>query len=547
MSARLPAEAIDLARERRVDPAIYLGVAVAIAISVVVVYMPILALPAVGAALAVLVLNLGERVPRVFLWILMALLIGYAFLGRGLAHVGAPPVYVGEMAVGLALLTLAIRLGRLSFGPFEWLIIAFMLWGAARTLPFYGTYGQDSLRDAVLWGYAVFALAIPAALSTDTFPNARTTRVTPFRQDSGSLTLQDQNWGASRLQSRDRTRTILGTFQTCVPLFLLWVPIVGLIASGVEFPKGPGSDVGIVGFKGGDMGVHLGGIAAFLALGLYSETPGWRLPLAAVWTAWLGAVVVAGGHNRGGLVAAGISMLVAFAFRPTARAVQFAGIVGLIVLVAAIANIRIDIGDSGKEISVDAMSRRITSVFGNDDDEALEGTRSYRLEWWDKIVGYTFGGPYFWGGKGFGVNLATDDGFQFEAEESHRAPHNSHMTVLARMGVPGLALWIVMQAAFGVSLFLAMRRAQTAGLTRWASIDAWLLIYWLAICINTSFDPYLEGPQGGIWFWSIIGIGLYVLRLQARDLDEHERAERRRIFMHARLRAKAGAMKDVQA
>jgi O-antigen ligase len=322
---------------------------------------------------------------------------------------------------------------------------------------------------------------------------------------------------------------MLRAFQICVPLFLLWVPTVGLIASGIDFPHGPGSDVGIVSFKGGDMGVHLGGAAAFLAFGLYSENPGWRWPLGLLWVSWLAGVVVAGGLNRGGLLAAGISLLVAFAIRPSVRMIQFAGIVGLIVLVAWIANLRVDIGDSGKHISVDEMTKRVSSVFGNE-DEALEGTRAFRLEWWGEIASYTFTGPYFWGGKGFGVNLATDDGFQFDAEETLRAPHNSHMTVLARMGVPGFAMWIALQAAFAVSLWIAMRKAQSAGLTRWASIDAWLLVYWLAICLNASFDPYLEGPQGGIWYWSMIGIGIYVLRLQRIEIDQVERARRRRAY-----------------
>jgi hypothetical protein len=32
--------------------------------------------------------------------------------------------------------------------------------------------------------------------------------------------------------------------------------------------------------------------------------------------------------------------------------------------------------------------------------------------------------------------------------------------------------------------------------------------------INTSFDPYLEGPQGSIWFWTVFGLGLAALQLQ---------------------------------
>ena len=57
---------------------------------------------------------------------------------------------------------------------------------------------------------------------------------------------------------------------------------------------------------------------------------------------------------------------------------------------------------------------------------------------------------------------------------------------------------------------LAHRRA---GDTATAIVGAWILVYWVAMMVNTSFDPYLEGPQGGIWFWSLFGLGMVVMRL----------------------------------
>jgi hypothetical protein len=47
----------------------------------------------------------------------------------------------------------------------------------------------------------------------------------------------------------------------------------------------------------------------------------------------------------------------------------------------------------------------------------------------------------------------------------------------------------------------------------WLRVQAWLFIYWLAAMINLSFDPYLEGPHGGIWFWSLMGLGLAATRV----------------------------------
>jgi hypothetical protein len=35
--------------------------------------------------------------------------------------------------------------------------------------------------------------------------------------------------------------------------------------------------------------------------------------------------------------------------------------------------------------------------------------------------------------------------------------------------------------------------------------------------INMAFDVYLEGPQGGIWFWSVLGLGVAALTIQDRQ------------------------------
>ena len=461
-----------------------------------VLYAPVLAMPLAVILISTALLGLGDDLRKLFLGSLGTLLVGYAFFGRGLAHVGMPPIYVGEMVLGLALLTIISRLDRLKLGPVEWLLIAFMGLGLLRTIPYYGTYGLDAPRDAVLWGYGIFAIAVPLALT----PN-------------------------SNLEG------VLKNYQRLVPFFLVWVSLAVLVVPSNALPPGPGSDISILGFKGGDMSVHLAGAAAFIALGLYTEGGG-RFPIGYLWLAWIMAVGVAGGINRGGLLAATTGILLAFALRPTRRVIQLGLITALVLLFMSLFNVEVKLSGD-KVASVDAFAQRFESIFKDNESSQLEGTKEYRLEWWTAIFNYTFKGPYFWGGKGFGINLADADGFQVLADGSLRAPHNSHITVLARMGVPGLVLWLTMLVTFGWSLLSGFIRATRAGLTHWASIDGWLLIYWLAACINASFDPYLEGPQGGIWFWSIIGLGLFALRAQKSELERLKLAERRRIELQS--------------
>jgi O-antigen ligase len=177
---------------------------------------------------------------------------------------------------------------------------------------------------------------------------------------------------------------------------------------------------------------------------------------------------------------------------------------------------KIELGQD-RTLSMTQLRDDLTSIFSVAPTSSLQGTKDFRLAWWSYIVSYTVDGPYFWTGKGFGVNLADDDHFQVTADDSLRSPHNSHMTVLARMGVPGLVLWIAIQSAFGLALVrtILRLRGQSSEDRRWAAILTWILIYWTAMLVDTSFDPYLEGPQGGIWFWAVIGMGLAALRCQA--------------------------------
>jgi hypothetical protein len=200
--------------------------------------------------------------------------------------------------------------------------------------------------------------------------------------------------------------------------------------------------------------------------------------------------------------------------RTTARWLTLILVGVLLVSVVALGDPQIDIGRA-RRLSLDQAISNIVSIIGVGDDSegGLEATKAWRLAWWDSIIGYTVSGPYFWTGKGFGVNLADDDGFQVEADGSLRSPHNGHITMLARGGVPMLTLWILVQAAFLTTVLRAARRARAAGLEVWSRTVGWVVVYWLAAIINMSFDVYLEGPMGGVLFWSIVGLGLAIARI----------------------------------
>ena len=156
------------------------------------------------------------------------------------------------------------------------------------------------------------------------------------------------------------------------------------------------------------------------------------------------------------------------------------------------------------------MVDNLTSVAGSANRGDLDDDKAWRLMWWSKIEDYTFSGPYFWSGKGFGVNLADSDGFQGTdlTGPPLRSPHNSHLTMLARTGVPGFALWVLLGGTWLAMMTAGIRLARRNGDEAWANLILLTMGYWLAIVIDASFDVALEAPMLGVWFWCLFGFGV---------------------------------------
>ena len=404
------------------------------------------------------------RAQHVFFRAVMALLIGYAFMGRGLAHIGIPPLYVGEAVLGLGIIATLLSVRTLPAGPVRLLIIAFMGWGALQTVPYIGRDGVNALRDAVTWGYALFALIVSVSITGRHF---------------------------------DR---ILSVYRTVIPFYCVWTCITLVL---------PEND--LVNTKAGDVGVFLAGIAAFALLGLYSADPKPRVPEAIMWLAWLPAAATVAIFNRGGMVSMVTAGAVVFFLRLPKKwlpPIFFSLLIGLVLIWA---DPKVQLSQAVRPISVSQFVENITSLVTETDSGALEGTKEFRLRWWSDIIDYTINGEYFWTGKGFGINLADDDGFQVYDDHSLRAPHNGHIEILARAGVPGLVLWILLNAALGLGLLRAAVRARSMGRERWVAIDGWLFVAWAAALVNASFDPSLQGPHAGIWFWSMVGLAIVAI------------------------------------
>lgn len=420
----------------------------------------------------------------------MAVLFGYALLGKEFAY-----FFLGEMVllVGCFIFFRSRRLTLIASDPTMLLWGAFASWGLCRTVPFIGRYGFLAVRDAALWGYGLVALLIVA-----------------FVNNSNQISR------ALNTYRRFLVFLVPTTFVMLAVEFTLFVSLPAPPwASQDSFPL----------IKGGDAGVQLA--AAALMMLVFGAQEGIRgkqgISVLRIvgYIAWVGSALIVLIAVRAGFIAivVPIAVLSLLRFQKVGWKVIASGVI-VVVLVAGV--LQADLASftiRGRQFNSEQIAASVTSVFGNSEHTELEGSKEWRLGWWKNIVDYTVFGPYFWTGKGFGVNLAVEDGPPgLTAEQTAlRSPHNGNMTVLARMGVPGALLWLALNFSFAFRLLAAYRRANRMGLRFWAGVNLWVFLFWLAVLANSSFDVYLEGPVGGMWFWTVIGLGVAAVRVQAYE------------------------------
>jgi O-antigen ligase len=86
-----------------------------------------------------------------------------------------------------------------------------------------------------------------------------------------------------------------------------------------------------------------------------------------------------------------------------------------------------------------------------------------------------------------------------------RSPHSIWLTILGRIGLIGLLVFAVMAFVLLHEAYLAARRVSRE------RAPASSLVHWCAVlCLfgAASFGVVLEGPMGGVLFWSFLGLAV---------------------------------------
>ncbi|WGS01442.1 O-antigen ligase family protein [Bradyrhizobium sp. ISRA443] len=418
--------------------------------------------------------NLGDR----YLLLLWGVVLGYAFIGKGFAYLGFPPLYIGEIALltgFIIFLRTSCLIAALASLPSLFLAAA-MAWVMLRTLPFVGMYGFDALRDSVVIMYGGFAFIIIALL----------------------------------LEDPHRINTIVRCYGGFSKIYVLAIPFIFAFNHFMEnyIPNVPGTDVPLILIAPSELGTHLAGAAVFAVVGFRKATPPWIALLVA-------ALAMVCAQSRGGMLAFAVPVTFAALVLGKIRELAIVLVAGLGIFAVAyvlepiFTHYRETASSIERPISTRQIVNNIVSIAG-EGQEQTEGTKEWRVEWWNVIVNNTVYGPYFWTGRGFGLNLAEAAGISDNHRLTRplRSPHNVHMTILARAGVPGLALWGAFLASWLGMMMRTMWIARRRGQTDWAALFLFIACYVMAIVINATFDVTLEAPVQGVWFWCLIGFGI---------------------------------------
>ncbi len=342
----------------------------------------------------------------------------------------------------------------LATAPVLKVLAVFMAVCSVRLVRDLPVYQLDAVRDSSIWYYGIFAfLVAAAAVREPTF-----------------------------------VPRLLRWYRQVLPWYFLWAPIALVLAQvdGLAGISVPGTGTPINSFRFNDIAVHLGLGLAFLWLGVDRLIE--RESTSAARDAWLSivgvlALLVAASQSRGGFLAALGTAAIAFAYLPAGRRrrLVFSVTAGLLVVLTVVWTLDLRLQGERRDVSLQQLTANLASIAGSTDNEELSGTVQWREGFWQQVLNDLLSSQAWLNGIGFGPILP--DRYEVDVGNTNNDPnaqplrsvHNSHLTILARVGFPGFGLWVLLWLTFGVQLVRWVRRRPGGVRDPAAALGVWYL------------------------------------------------------------------------
>jgi O-antigen ligase len=424
-----------------------------------------------------------------YVYVLFAVLAGYMVIGRGFAYIGVGGLYVGEIAVGLALLMLAASDKTVSVfrgfvghraGEVACLMLALSVVYFVRGRL---AYGAEANRDMVILFYVVFAF-FGYAVATDE-------------------------------ALLDRFVKLLGVLFPLCFAYGLTYPF-GDVVRGLSPVVNAGAEAYLFGHYTMNYAFVIGGIFYYL---LVAEPGRWTRACIVVGIATLLAL-----FSRAGYVAFLTLVLAVKFLRPRPR--RRIAVVGYLLLVLAIIAVfgMTEVylpAQNHFRLSLPNIAQRITSIFSHGYvvspemagfERIAQGTKNARLTWSAQALEIMWKDKHaiLWG-KGIGFNLGEVIGFG----AAIRYVHNSYVTLLVLLGTLGAGVVTAFHALVIGGGVRFLRRG--AGMDERAkNLLAFFLVYDMAFLLVAAFGPLLESPFLAANLYFVSGICMALTRRSRR-------------------------------
>jgi len=431
----------------------------------------------------------GRQTMRWLAILLPWVLAGYALFDKGFAYViriPGTPIFAGEIVMLLALAMACVATPYVHRGlersTVAKLLLAFAAWGVVRTVPYFGQYHFDAVRDAALWYYSLLAIAVCALVLADP----------------------------------DLVPRWAGWYRRLIPWILALGPVsllLGRVPS--RWPIVPGSAISFWDHKPGNIAVHVSIALAFLWL-----VPGTSRRNRALLTGFATVVLLmVATQNRGGFVAAlaGLAVLWLLAAKRGRMVLAMLATVGLLFAVVWGVNLHVK-GAQNREVSVGQLVQNVRSLTGQGSDANgnLSSNVEFRDQLWSGVLKKVKTDKKVLTGLGSGTNIAAELGFQGQQVDQLRSPHNSHLDVFARLGLIGAAIWAAIWGAWFSVALRARSRLRRRGYALEAGLVGVSIVGVTAILVNAYFDPTIESPQVALWLWTLVGLTLGLAAISRR-------------------------------
>ncbi|MDZ7618819.1 MAG: O-antigen ligase family protein [Patescibacteria group bacterium] len=402
--------------------------------------------------------------------LLVAVLLGYLCIGRSFAHLGAPPLYMGEivLVVFMALCPLAVfrptvdgLIRRSPLSGVMWCLYWFAACGAVQCIRGLGLghHAISTLQNTVFQAYAFFIFA--------------------------GLWLGGQ--------CGDRTKSLVWLFAACHGAYgLVYILVLSPLGLATEDASGPIPWFGQPNHAAAMLIALLAVEARLRRLWFPIAANSFVLLAMQIRAEWLGLVV-------------GLALWGGMTGKVRQLALSTFG-AGLLFLVWCATDVTVPVPESrggGEMGGRELIGRVVASV---DPDTAASftkradtehGTVSWRTEWWKAILRMVHRDPataLFGPGYGYPIWNLHPEGL----DETIRTPHNAFVYALGYTGWVGLAFFVVFQGSLGAALWKVYRQTgQTVGFCFWA------------VCLTrATFDNFFEAPHFAIPYFVIIGLFL---------------------------------------